>query len=415
MRRQFADWSANRFGNVAVIFGLALPALLTFVGAAVDYGNLVAGRAQMQTAADAAALHGARELRLSNATAATVQQDAQNFALANLKGGNFTPTITPNADMVNRIVTVTVSANVPTYVMKFLGAATANVSATASAKVKGGDPLCVVGLNSKANFTIEMDKNAALQAPGCVVYSNSTNANGLMANNNATLSAAMICTAGGKSGAGPGSFAPTPQTDCPVMPDPLAGRPAPAASTCKQTGLVVNNGMATTLFPGTYCGGLTITGGAQVSMASGVYVIKDGPLYVGGGATMTGVNVGFYFTGSGAVLNLDTDSNVSLTAPNSGIMAGLLFWEDAGVASGQTHQIISNNARNMLGTIYLPVNKFYVAANAPVADQSQWTVVVVNQFALSEGPTMVLNTNYGSTDIPVPNGVGPGGATQLIK
>jgi hypothetical protein len=32
---------------------------------------------------------------------------------------------------------------------------------------------------------------------------------------------------------------------------------------------------------------------------------------------------------------------------------------------------------------------------------------VANRFSLSEGPTMVLNTNYGGTDIPVPEGVGP--------
>ena len=130
---------------------------------------------------------------------------------------------------------------------------------------------------------------------------------------------------------------------------------------------------------------------------------------------MNGANVGFYFTGSGAVLNLDTLSNISLSAPKSGAMAGLLFWEDAAAPSGQTHQIISDNARTLLGTIYFPVNRFYVAANSPVSDQSAYTVVVANQFDLSAGPTMVLNTNYGSTDIPIPGGVGPGGTAILIK
>ena len=122
-----------------------------------------------------------------------------------------------------------------------------------------------------------------------------------------------------------------------------------------------------------------------------------------------------YFTGTGALLNLDSLSNISLTAPATGVMAGMLFWEDASVASGGTHQIISNNARTLLGTIYLPVNTLHVAANAPVADQSAYTVVVANQFSLSEGPTLVLNTNYGATNIPVPNGVGPGGTSMLIK
>ena len=105
--------------------------------------------------------------------------------------------------MTNRIVTVKISATVPTYLMKYVGPASANISVTASAKVKGGDPLCVIGLNTNANSTIKMDMNAKLQAPGCVVYSNSTKANGLMAMNNATLTAAMICSAGGKSARDP--------------------------------------------------------------------------------------------------------------------------------------------------------------------------------------------------------------------
>jgi hypothetical protein len=235
-----------------------------------------------------------------------------------------------------------------------------------------------------------------------------------MAMNQARLSAALICSAGGTAGAGPGSFSPIPQTDCPVMPDPLAGRLAPAVGTCTYNNLIVS-GQMTTLYPGTYCGGLTVTDLSTVTMAAGQYIIKDGPLVVTNGATMHGVNAGFYFTGAGALLNLDSLSNISLTAPASGTMAGMLFWEDRFAPSGGVHQIVSNNARTLLGTIYLPVNRLHVAANAPVADHSAYTVVVANQFSLSEGPTLVLNTNYGATNIPVPNGVGPGGTTILIK
>jgi hypothetical protein len=43
----------------------------------------------------------------------------------------------------------------------------------------------------------------------------------------------------------------------------------------------------------------------------------------------------------------------------------------------------------------------------PVADQSAYTVVVARQIRMEAGPDLVLNTNYGGTDIPVPDGVGP--------
>ncbi len=85
-----------------------------------------------------------------------------------------------------------------------------------------------------------------------------------------------------------------------------------------------------------------------------------------------------------------------------------------GLISARIH-IYSNNARNLLGTIYLPQGRLHVAANNPVSDQSAYTIIVARRFTLSEGPTMVLNTNYGATDIPLPQGVGPNISTQLTQ
>jgi hypothetical protein len=272
----------------------------------------------------------------------------------------------------------------------------------------------MVGLNPSANQTLLLDNNARLQAPSCALYSNSTQPNGLMAKANATVQAAFICSGGGKSAPGPGSFSPAPQTDCPIFPDPLAQRPAPTVGGCTQTNLVVNGGLMT-LFPGTYCGGITVTNLAVVVMTPGIYVIKDGPLFVTAGGSLTGAGVGLYFTGTNAVVNFDTDSIISLVAPVTGVMAGLLMFEDRAAPQGETHQILSNNAHVLLGTIYLSRNTFHVAANASIADQAAYTVVIVNQFTLDQGPTMVLNTNYGGTSVPVPMGVGPGGTVALTQ
>ena len=51
----------------------------------------------------------------------------------------------------------------------------------------------------------------------------------------------------------------------------------------------------------------------------------------------------------------------------------------------------------------------YVGSNKPVADQSAYTVVAARQIRVDAGPNLVLNSNYGATDIPVPTGVGPTG------
>ncbi|MCX7325934.1 MAG: hypothetical protein NTZ14_16230, partial [Hyphomicrobiales bacterium] len=114
-----------------------------------------------------------------------------------------------------------------------------------------------------------------------------------------------------------------------------------------------------------------------------------------------------HFAGKDAQLNFTANSSISLTAPRSGTMAGILISEDRNNSTGLLHQIMSNDARTLLGTIYLPRGRLHVGANKPVADQSAYTIVVARQFSLAQGPTMVLNTNYSATDIPVPDGVGP--------
>jgi hypothetical protein len=176
----------------------------------------------------------------------------------------------------------------------------------------------------------------------------------------------------------------------------------------------IGSQMTVRLFPGVYCGGLNIAGGASVTLSPGIYVIKDGPLSITGrNTTMQGTNVGFYLTGTNAVLSFGGLSNISLTAPNSGGMAGLLFWEDKAVPPLQTHSIQSNNARLLLGTIYLPQGILSISSNTPVADQSAYTVIVARRLSLSSKPNLVLNTGYSATDIPVPAGVGPTGRAML--
>ena len=196
------------------------------------------------------------------------------------------------------------------------------------------------------------------------------------------------------------------------MQDPLLARVAPSVGPCDHTIFTVTTN--TTLQPGVYCGGLKISGPYTVSLTSGTYILTNGPLLVEKGGSLSGVNVGFYLSGTGAVINFQAASTISLTAPKIGIMAGLLFFEDRSSPAAQLHQVLSNNAQTLLGTIYLARGRFFVGANAPVAGNSAYTIVVADALELSAGPTFVLNSNYGATDIPVPKGVGPTSSTTRL-
>jgi hypothetical protein len=249
------------------------------------------------------------------------------------------------------------------------------------------------------------------------------------------LEAGLICATGGAGK--PNSkvhYTPTPLTGCPPVKDPLAARQFPTASSCDYTKKVVD-GLTVTLSPGVYCG-LKLTNAAQVTLSPGTYVIKDDKFEVDQNAVLQGTGVTIALQGKGSTLKFEAASTISLTAPKDGPLAGLLIFDDPTGASAllsppppalpldslglspvpppREHEIKSDNARTLLGTIYMPQGRLVVDANKPIADKSAYTVIVVRALHLYDGPRLILNSDYSASDVPVPNGVGPYGGTVAL-
>lgn len=409
IRRRAATFPRREDGGTALFFALSFPALAFGIGVAIDYANMLKYKAELQKAADTAALAGARELRMGSANAATIDTVTRNAAFTSLSSLPEGAQASTTSSLLSQstAVQVNIGLDVKTLMGGLLVPEVKRVNVTATARMRGGAPICVIALNPSASKALNLDKNARLTGTTCAIYSDSTHINGIGTKDSAVITAALICSSGGVTN-GSGGMTPAPQTDCPGIPDPLAARAAPAVGACAATNLVISSGTQS-LNPGVYCGGIKVTGGATVTVNPGTFIIKDGPLTVENNSTLMGSDVGFYFTGSNAGLNFASGANtISLSAPVNGLLAGLLFFEDRNVVAGQTHVILSDNARTLLGTIYLSRGKLRVASNTPVADQSAYTVIVADMIEMSEGPNLVLNTNYGSTVVPVPDGVGPG-------
>jgi Flp pilus assembly protein TadG len=420
-------------GNVVVTFSLAVPVLAAAVAAAVDYGSAAATRTRMQQVADAAAIASVQEIRLANTDQTRVATVATNYVVSTL------PNVAPSVTVDLKAQTVQVSLQQQytpiTGTLVFKGGIP--LSVTATAKLSGSLPLCLLALDRSNAETISLQDSAVMNAPGCLVQTNSANKFAMDSDDSAVLNAAMICSAGGALKFVSSNYQPQPTTDCPALPDPLASRAPPSVDQCAYTNMVVD-GLTRMIQPGTYCGGLKVTNGANVTMAPGIYVISGGPLQVDQGATLKGTYVGIYLAGANANLAFDTDSTISLSAPSSGLLAGILVYDDpSGAAAPATplasglvcnsiakkaqyappprqHQIFSNNAQNLTGTIYMPQGQILVDATKPIASYSAYTVLVVSQLHLCAGPTLVLNTNYSATDVPVPPGVGPFGAKSAL-
>jgi hypothetical protein len=285
----------------------------------------------------------------------------------------------------------------------------------------------VLGLHGSSGDTIKADAAALITAPECAIQSNSTDAQGLKAGALSTLVSSFTCTSGGYAGL-PTSFVPPPETDCPVIEDPLAERVPPAVGGCDYLDFVADEGVLT-IEPGHYCGGLRITGNADAVAAPGVYIISGGTLEVSNEAKLHGEYVSFYFADDAATLVFKDKAEVELSAPKDGLMAGILLFENPSAAVERNFEIKSASVHKLLGTIYLPRAIFKgdgrdlvttvtnviggVGAVAGVnlglptiGEASAYTVIVANRLELI-GVNLVINADYAATDIPVPDGVGP--------
>ena len=454
LRAFLHQFASDTRAGLAIVAALSLSALIVLVGLAVDYASLIRQRAELQAAADAAAIAGAKEIPLALSDSAQIEVVASNYARANLglatakpqtqdddddgstssmrmasssmmmaassdeaisddggsggsTGGGSSVDIKASVIDTDNAVLVNISKPWKPFFAGLLPTGISAINVTARAQIMGMGKICVLGLMESSLFAgIHLDNNSSLSAPDCGVHSNSTSSASIRADSDSSIEADMICTSGGYRAQSGSSFTPDPTTDCPSIPDPLADRPAPPTGSCTAMGLVIETD--TTLDPGTYCDGLSISGNSNVTLNPGVYVIKDGPLIVSGTASLTGQYVGFYLTGGGSLFNFMAQTSIDLVAPRDGPLAGLLFMEDSSAPGMRMHQIRSNNARQLLGTIYLPKSILQVDANAPVADQSAYTAIVVMRLWLKEGPTLVLNSDYSATDVPVPSAIAGG-------
>jgi hypothetical protein len=402
---------------MGLIFAGAAPVLLGCGTLALDFSNAFGARNALQSAADAAALAATRELQLRSTSETTVRAIVEEYVNQHVDDDVRINSLVSSIIDNRQGVRVELSAHVPSIMGRLINPDGFSPNVTAVARLSSGAPLCALALEERAPNAIRLVNRARMLAPNCAVISNSSNARGIAADNNSELIATQICSAGGTSGMA-SNFTPEPIEDCPAIEDPLANRPQPNAGGCDHL-LALQVLGSQRLRPGVYCGGITILPGATARLDPGIYVIKNGPLLVMNGGTLRGENTGFYFVGDLSVMNFAAGSNINLTAPKDGPMAGFLFFANRVLLTGDLnlrHFVInSNNARNLLGTIYLRDGVLDVDANRPIADQSAYTVIVARRINVRSGPDLVLNTNYEGTDVPVPEGVGPRNSSAFLS
>lgn len=398
----------NEGGNILLITALALTVLMGFAGLAVDIGVLRYQKRLQQTAADAAAIAGADELRYGKSNS-EITSAALNAATTNAFGGttdtgcpppsptggvgsvavavNNPPCSGPHSGNPN-YVEVYVSKVQPTFFMPILGINNETVTARAVATLvsdTGTGAGCVYTLGVGISGDLSGKGTPTLYAPSCGIEDDG----GLTANSpNVNITAGSIGVADMnldkiniKS-----QVSPAP-VGIPPVGDPLSFFPTPTSGTTSN-GIAIHNG--------------------TVNFASGTYIV-NGNFTVDGNSTVTGTGVTFYVTGN---ITINGTSTVQLSAPNSGPYAGMLFWDPS---QNITAKLDGTNTSYYQGAIYVPGSGSLLTfggtnftnvtcTGTSTTNCAQYTIIVADQLEVHGTSNVNIGSNYSGL---------PGGVTII--
>ncbi len=293
------------------------------------------------------------------------------------------------------------------------------VSVQAEAQAVGGSPLCLLGLSSSMANTVQIDGSSVV-ANGCGVSSNSSAPNGLVVSNGGSIAALVVCSSGGLQ-AGGGATSPPGKTDCPRTADPLASRDGPRRERCDFRDMVVRgrrSPRAGCLLPRA-----DHRRRRQGQAAAGRFRHQGRPVGHEGQRQPGGHRGRLLSDGSRAVLDIAAETIVSLSAPVTGPLAGMLFYEDRSNAPPSTRWPAITRRSCWEPSISR-------RAGSRSAPPYPWTLSTPctqsrsPRFRLDHrgrpagqgdgGLGLVLNTDYSQTDVPVPDGAG-GGEVSLVR
>lgn len=435
-RNLFSRFRRNCQGSIMAISGVMLPMVMGAALFGVDHMRAVKQLTELQDAADSAALAASRQMSFilldeGNTDGQNQTGDGESETLTAVAAGivNATlaedyPGVLTKAKLVSETrVNVELTSEYHSLFGKlgFLGDNPFTVEATA--ETFGGENICLIALGPDPRIpAIDMQDGSHLNGENCGVYSGASSTDAIILKASAKITSTLVCSTGGFSGDA-GNVSVPVTTDCQQVEDPLASRRMPRWNVgCDHTDLTLDGGTHT-LEPGDYCGITELKNGADVWLNPGTYIFRDGgasgigELRTHDTSRLAGNRVGLHFRDLKSQFKFLDQSEINLSAPTTGAMAGILVssvrWCDDGIfdptnsivcPSNKIHEIRSSNVRSLLGTIHLAWDELLVDTTMPVSSEAAFTIVVIGKLTLKKSPTLVLNTDYAATIVPVPEG-----------
>ncbi len=411
-------WRDNS-GSTLIVFTMSLPLLLAGSGAALMYGFQVTTMSDMQAALDSGTLAGTAmsgsatpDTRLGNANSAYdwnfVAKKGSVKTTSNfwVQGGN-NPQFTANRWEVSG----TASAKIRNPFSFVIGNEWLPVTVYSTATKLDSDPVCLLALNATSDATIGFNGQPKLTVKGCAAQANSESDEAIQQKGKPFMSASMIGTTGGYAGTG---YDPIPMTGTIPLDDPYADLPFPSSSPCNYNDVKIIH-QTVTLTSGVYCGGLTVKAGSEVRLQPGIYVMKDGPLWVNSGANLSGEEVMIGFTGPGASIRMDGSSQASLTSPASGTYMNMQFMQEPDTGGDDLAvRITGNNKLSFDGAMYFPTQDIELGGGSVIAIKSPSYAMVADTILIRD-QSVVTVSHENTRNLPIADANGYKYGAHLIK
>ena len=461
----FKNYARDERGQVAVFFALAALPLLALTSAAIDYSQVTKERDAISSALDAAVLAAANNNAISNA-----EKDnyAETHFLANYSGDielTLTPSMEPDRVRLSALGELQLTLG------NLVGITNPILRETSAATIANENTICLLALNETASESILFEGGISYSSPKCAVQANSSHTSALVSRSSQPPAAQSFCTVGGATGEfepyvkGECKAVEDPylETELPHIPSqcttPLSElfvfkdrspeairerqisdglkRLEAARQMFRETGSLEaaviafieyrtdpiydvdlgdiievsqnRTGSDVDVRPGVFCGGLTIDG-INVDFLPGEYIIKDGPLSFINGAEAMAKDVTFILAGSGAVLNIQSQSSLNLKARTVGPRKGLAVMEaiDTSAPGNRTYAeksslIAEGGSLQVFGTVYLPKQKLEILGkNTSIGSMAPSTSFIADKLHISGGygSRMVIDVDHVEANMP---------------
>ncbi|NBX67162.1 MAG: hypothetical protein EBQ96_09225 [Proteobacteria bacterium] len=412
-------------GVVAVVAALMMPVLMGMGGVAVDAGSWFMEQRNLQTAADAAALAVAYEY------ANDPEVDINAIALREAVHNGFDEEGTIEVVMndvhddgsVSFAVDLSQDANL-WFSRVFMASVTVGTGATSEVGAGAGGMACILSLDNQANQALKTSGNVTINMPECGMAVNSDSDTALYLNGNVNINVGDVSIHGDYDVAGNSATFEynSIKTSATQVEDPYADLNVPTYAACSSTNKRKGNKYTanTTLNPGVYCGGITISGNTTVTFRPGVYILDGGDFKVTGNGSMTGSGVSFVLTNSASAggkygsLNISGGRRITFTAPTSGnVMEGVAFYQDRNAPSSASNSITGTADIFVSGASYFPAAEITYGGNAGSTSDSQPCSRVIGRIVTMHGTPDLANSCVDSAarDIDIPGA----GSVRLIQ